>query len=90
MRVVISEFMDEAAVAALAAQFDVAYDRDLVDRRDDLCSQVAEADCLIVRNRTQVDAPLLANGAANSRSSDAWAWASTTSTPPPLPRAASK
>ncbi len=62
MRVVISEFMDEAAVAALAAQFDVAYDRDLVDRRDDLMRQVADADCLIVRNRTQVDAALLEHG----------------------------
>jgi (S)-sulfolactate dehydrogenase len=60
VRIVIAEFMDGAAVAALAARFDVVYDRDLVDRPDDLAVQLAEADALIVRNRTSVDAALLA------------------------------
>jgi len=60
VRIVIAEFMDGAAVAALAARFDVVYDRDLVDRPDDLAIQLAEADALIVRNRTSVDAALLA------------------------------
>ncbi|HSQ80842.1 MAG TPA: 3-phosphoglycerate dehydrogenase, partial [Casimicrobiaceae bacterium] len=59
MRIVITEFMDGDAVAALARRFDVAYDRDLVDREADLRAQVADADALIVRNRTQVDAALL-------------------------------
>jgi len=61
MRIVITEFMDGDAVAALARRFDVAYDRDLVDREADLRAQVADADALIVRNRTQVDAALLAS-----------------------------
>ncbi len=60
MRIVISEFMDEAAVASLARRFDVRYDAKLVDRRDDLLAGLADADALIVRNRTQVDAALLA------------------------------
>ena len=60
MRIVISEFMDEAAVASLARQFDVRYDAGLVDRRDELLAGLADADALIVRNRTQVDAALLA------------------------------
>jgi (S)-sulfolactate dehydrogenase len=60
MRIVITEFMDEAAVASLARQFDVRYDAKLVDRRDDLAAALADADALIVRNRTQVDAALLA------------------------------
>jgi (S)-sulfolactate dehydrogenase len=60
VRIVISEFMDEAAVSTLAARFDVLYDRDLVDRLEDLQVQVADADALIVRNRTSVDAALLA------------------------------
>ncbi len=60
MRIVISEFMNAAAVALLARQFDVHYDVKLVDRRDDLLSSLAAADALIVRNRTQVDAALLA------------------------------
>lgn len=58
--IVISEFMDEPAVDALRARFDVHYDKALVDRRDELVGRVADAAALIVRNRTQVDAPLLA------------------------------
>ncbi|MGE5669341.1 MAG: NAD(P)-dependent oxidoreductase [Betaproteobacteria bacterium] len=61
MRIVITEFMDGDAVAALARCFDVVYDRDLVDRDADLRAQVVDADALIVRNRTQVDAALLAS-----------------------------
>jgi (S)-sulfolactate dehydrogenase len=60
MRIVIAEFMDEAAVAALAAKFDTIYDAALVDRRTELISALADADALIVRNRTQVDRELLA------------------------------
>jgi (S)-sulfolactate dehydrogenase len=60
MRIVISEFMDEAAVAALAAHHATEYDRNLVDRREELAARLADADALIVRNRTQVDAELLA------------------------------
>lgn len=60
MRIVISEFMDDAAVADLAARFDVHYDKSLVDDRDALCNGLRDADALIVRNRTQVDRALLA------------------------------
>jgi (S)-sulfolactate dehydrogenase len=58
-RVVITEFMDADAVDALAARFDTRYDATLVDRRDELKQRVADADALIVRNRTQVDGDLL-------------------------------
>jgi (S)-sulfolactate dehydrogenase len=60
MRIVISEFMDEAAVAALASRHATVYDASLVDSRDELAARLADADALIVRNRTQVDAGLLA------------------------------
>ena len=60
-RIVVSEFMDEPAVASLAARFDVVYDKDLVDRPDDLVVQLADADALIVRNRTSVDRALIAS-----------------------------
>lgn len=63
MRIVVSEFMDEAAVAALAARFDVHYAPTLVDRPADLAREVRDADALIVRNRTRVDAALLAEAA---------------------------
>jgi len=59
-RVVIVEFMDETAVAALAADHDTRYDPGLVDREADLCAACADADALIVRNRTQVNRRLLA------------------------------
>ena len=62
MHIVISEFMDEAAVAALRADFDVRYEPDLVDRRDALLAALPSADALIVRNRTRVDAALLNAG----------------------------
>ena len=59
MNVVISEFMDEEAVALLASRFSVRYDKSLVDRAGDLANALATADALIIRNRTQVNAALL-------------------------------
>lgn len=58
-RVVISEFMDQAAVDRLSAVASTSYQPDLVDRRDDLIAAIATAEILIVRNRTKVDATLL-------------------------------
>jgi (S)-sulfolactate dehydrogenase len=63
MRILISEFMDRPAVDELASRFDVHYDMDLVDRRSELEARIADADALIVRNRTQVDAALLSAAA---------------------------
>lgn len=60
MRIIISEFMDTAAVAQLQNDFDVVYDPALVDKPDELHAAVADAQGLIVRNRTQVSAQLLA------------------------------
>jgi (S)-sulfolactate dehydrogenase len=59
-RVVIAEFMDEAAVAALATAHDTLYDPGLVDRDADLKSACTGAEALIVRNRTQVSRALVA------------------------------
>ena len=63
-RIVVCEFMDETAVARLAAAYDVRYDESLVDRPAELRSAVANADALIVRNRTRVDDALLASAPA--------------------------
>ncbi|WBX84506.1 hydroxyacid dehydrogenase [Sphingosinicella microcystinivorans] len=57
--IVITEFMDEAAVASLAGR-DVLYDPTLVDRPDDLLAALADCRALVVRNRTQVRGDLLA------------------------------
>lgn len=59
-RVVITEFMDERAVAQLkAAGHDVLYDPRLVDGGARLLAEAATADVLVVRNRTQVRGELL-------------------------------
>lgn len=60
MRVLISEFMDAPAVEALRQRFDVHYAPELVEQRGALLEAAAHADALIVRNRSQVNAELLA------------------------------
>ena len=60
MRIVITEFMDEPAVAQLAAQHDVLYDPTLVDDAPRLLREAAGVDAIVVRNRTQVRGELLA------------------------------
>ncbi|MDH0094390.1 hydroxyacid dehydrogenase [Achromobacter mucicolens] len=60
MRVLISEFMDAPAVDALRQRFDVRYAPELVEQRAALLQAAADADALIVRNRSQVNAELLA------------------------------
>lgn len=57
--IVISEFMDEAAIRDGLAGRDILYDPELVDRPHDLMKLLAEARALIVRNRTQVRGALL-------------------------------
>jgi (S)-sulfolactate dehydrogenase len=57
--IVISEFMDEAAIAEVLAGRDVRYDPTLVDRPDDLLAALADCRALVVRNRTQVRGALL-------------------------------
>ena len=59
-KIVIAEFMDEAAVASLRTAFNVIYDPKLVDDAARLMAEVSTADALIVRNRTQVRGELLA------------------------------
>jgi (S)-sulfolactate dehydrogenase len=61
MKILITEFMDEPAVAALSAKFDVRHDAKLADRRGELAAALADVDAVIVRNRTQVDQALLAS-----------------------------
>jgi (S)-sulfolactate dehydrogenase len=64
MRIVITEFMDERAVAQLRARHEVLYDPKLVDDAARLHAEGARADAIIVRNRTQVRGELLAALAA--------------------------
>ncbi|MEN3794290.1 hydroxyacid dehydrogenase [Fulvimarina sp. MAC3] len=59
--IVISEFMDEAAVNQLRERHDVLYDPDLVNRPDALKDALKTAKALIVRNRTQVSEDILSD-----------------------------
>lgn len=59
MHIVISEFMDVPAVEELKRSFDTRYDPTLADHRAQLLAAVADADALIVRNRTRVDTEVL-------------------------------
>ena len=59
-QIVITEFMDEPAVARLRAVHQVVYEPALVDDAVRLHALAADADALIVRNRTQVRGELLA------------------------------
>ncbi|SDM09020.1 (S)-sulfolactate dehydrogenase [Modicisalibacter muralis] len=58
--IVISEFMDEAAVETLKPDFEVTFDPTLVEDRERLLQAGRGVRALIVRNRTQVDPALLA------------------------------
>lgn len=58
-KIVISEFMDESAADTLRPAFDVVYEPGLVDDKNALLAALANADALIVRNRTKVTAEML-------------------------------
>ncbi len=58
-RVVITEFMDEAAVKTLTAKLDTHYDPKLANSPRKIPGLLGEATALIVRNRTKVTAKLL-------------------------------
>lgn len=58
-RVVITEFMDPASAGTLVDDFDAVFDPDLADQRERLIRLIADAEALVVRNRTSVDAELL-------------------------------
>ena len=69
MRIVITEFMDDEAVATLTNAFgadNVIYNATLVDQPEALALAAADCDALIVRNRTQVRGALL-DAAARAR-----------------------
>lgn len=58
--IVISEFLDEAAISAVLKGRDVFYDPKLVDDAPRLHAALKEARAVVVRNRTQVRGALLA------------------------------
>lgn len=60
--IVITEFMDDAAIEALSVEFDVHYDPGLADHQDDIAGLLTGTRALIVRNRTKVTAGLLDAG----------------------------
>lgn len=59
MHVVVSEFMDEVALSDFGDDISVNYEPSLVDDRAGLFAALANADAVIVRNRTQVNQDML-------------------------------
>ena len=59
-KIIITEFMNAPAVGRLRAAFDVHYDPELLDKRDELKARIVDARALIVRNLTQVNREILA------------------------------
>ena len=53
-KIIITEFMDENAIALLKKQHDVIYDKNLFEKIDELKTLIPNADAIIVRNKTQV------------------------------------
>lgn len=62
--IVISEFMDQAAVDWLAERFEMIYQPDLHECPAELTQRLAGTQALIVRNRTQVNASLLSSSSS--------------------------
>lgn len=59
-KIVITEFMDESAVALLQQQFQVVYDPTLVDHSASLQKLMIDCNALIIRNKTQITAEFIA------------------------------
>jgi len=57
--IVISEFMDQAAIDSASANYGIHYDPDLVNHVDQLKELLQDALALVVRNRTQVNSEIL-------------------------------
>ena len=57
--IVISEFMDEAAIEQIFCGREVRYDPALVDKPEELAAALIDCRALVVRNRTQVTEALL-------------------------------
>ncbi len=60
--IVISEYIDPAALAQLQQEFDVHYDQELWQKLDELAALLPGVPGLIVRNQTQVRGDVLAGG----------------------------
>jgi len=58
--IVVTEFIDESALEGFGSDYDVVYDPSLVDDTDKMFALLGECRAVIVRNRTQVRAELLA------------------------------
>lgn len=59
--ILVTEFMDQAAVDRMCEQHSVIYEPALADRQQDIPAALTDATALIVRNRTQVTTALLAS-----------------------------
>jgi (S)-sulfolactate dehydrogenase len=59
-RIVVSEFLSEPFLDLLRERHDVEYDTDLYEKRERLLASVADAQAILIRNRTRVDQEFVA------------------------------
>ncbi len=58
-RVVVSEYLQDHFLDRVRSTFEVVYDPDLYDDRPRLLHEVADAEAIVIRNRTRIDTDLL-------------------------------
>jgi (S)-sulfolactate dehydrogenase len=58
-RVIVSEFLQEEFLDLIRADFEVVYDPDIYSDPDRLLRELADAEAILIRNRTRIDRELL-------------------------------
>ena len=58
-KILITEFMEQDSINKISQHFDVNYDPSLHENIEELSSQIASVDAIIIRNKTQLNDTLL-------------------------------
>ena len=59
IKILITEFMNQSAIDLLNKKFDIIYDNELWNKEELLKKNIQEVDCIVVRNKTQLNSNVL-------------------------------
>ena len=59
IKILITEFMNQSAIDLLNKKFDIIYDNELWNKEELLKKNIQEVDCIVVRNKTQLNSSVL-------------------------------
>ena len=59
IKILITEFMNQSAIDLLNKKFDIIYDNKLWNKEELLKKNIQEVDCIVVRNKTQLNSSVL-------------------------------